>query len=135
MYLSVSMQNSLCKTPCLQLNKRREDIYQYPLCHQEREVIMRQKTISVKLEHVVLNKSGKRAIRLDAWAQDIGNRQFDMEMQNDSDSDDLRKRSRFYQGLIDSPLLKSGKKTRYRQLPSTMIIFITIPIGRETALR
>lgn len=96
---------------------------------------MRQKTISVKLEHVVLNKSGKRAIRLDAWAQDIGNRQFDMEMQNDSDSDDLRKRSRFYQGFIDSPLLKSGKKTRYRQLPSTMIIFITIPIGREAALR
>ena len=79
----------------------------------------------VKVEQVILNKTGKRAIRLDAWAQDTRNRQFDMEMQNDSDSDDLRKRSRFYQGLIDTPILKSGKETRYRQLPSTTIIFIT----------
>lgn len=79
----------------------------------------------VKAEQVILNKSGKRAIRLDAWALDIRERQFDMEMQNDSDSDDIRKRSRFYQGLIDTPVLKSGKETRYKYLPSTVIIFIT----------
>lgn len=79
----------------------------------------------VKAEQVVLNKSGKRAIRLDAWAIDIKNRQFDMEMQNDSDRDDVCKRSRFYQGLIDTPILKSGKETRYKHLPSTVIIFIT----------
>lgn len=53
------------------------------------------------------------------------NRQFDMEMQNDSDRDDVCKRSRFYQGLIDTPILKSGKETRYKHLPSTVIIFIT----------
>ena len=35
------------------------------------------------------------------------------------------KRSRFYQGLIDTPYLKSGKKTKYKYLPSTVIIFIT----------
>ena len=79
----------------------------------------------VKAEQVVLNKSGKRAIRLDAWALDMQNRQFDMEMQNDSEGDDVRKRSRFYQGMIDTPILKSGKKTRYKHLPSTTIIFIT----------
>ena len=79
----------------------------------------------VKAEQVVLNKSGKRAIRLDAWALDAKERQFDMEMQNDSGSDDIRKRSRFYQGLIDTPVLKSGKETRYKHLPSTVIIFIT----------
>lgn len=79
----------------------------------------------VKVEQVVLNKAGKRAIRLDAWALDWGSRQFDMEMQNDEDSDNIRKRARFYQGLIDAPILKSGKKTRYRHLPSTIIIFIT----------
>lgn len=76
----------------------------------------------VKVEQVILNKSGKRAIRLDAWALDLNNRQFDMEMQNDTDSDDIRKRSRFYQGLIDTPLLKAGKETRYKNLPSTIII-------------
>lgn len=40
-------------------------------------------------------------------------------------ADNLRRRSRFYQSLIDAPILKSGKKTRYRHLPSTVIIFIT----------
>lgn len=79
----------------------------------------------VKVEQVILNKSGQRAIRLDAWALDMRSRQFDMEMQNDSDSDDVRKRSRFYQGMIDTPVLKSGKETRYKNLPSTIIIFIT----------
>lgn len=79
----------------------------------------------VKAEQVILNKSGKRAIRLDAWAQDVWDRQFDMEMQNDTNGDDVRKRSRFYQSLIDTPILKSGKKTRYKHLPSTAIIFIT----------
>ncbi len=79
----------------------------------------------VQVEQVILNKSGKRAIRLDAWAQDLLDRQFNMEMQNDTKSDDVRKRSRFYQGLLDTPILKSGKKTRYRHLPSTVIIFIT----------
>ena len=79
----------------------------------------------IKVEQVVLNRSGKRAIRLDAWATDAKKRQFDMEMQNDSKGDDLRRRARFYQGLIDTPVLKSGKETRYRYLPSTVIIFIT----------
>ena len=77
------------------------------------------------VEEVILNRSGKRAIRLDAWALDTENRQYAAEMQNDADSDEIRKRARFYQGLIDSPILKSGKRTKYRHLPSTMIIFIT----------
>lgn len=87
----------------------------------EPDIIIRE----VKVEQVVLNKSGKRAIRLDAWAVSEDERQFDMEMQNDSDRDSLPKRSRYYQGLLDSPILKSGKRTRYKQLPSTTIIFIT----------
>lgn len=81
--------------------------------------------VDVKVEHVVLNKSGKRAIRLDAWALDQNMRQINTEMQNDTDSDDVRKRSRYYQGLLDSPVLKAGKMTKYKQLPSTVIIFIT----------
>ena len=89
----------------------------------------------VKVEQVVLDKSGKRAIRLDAWAKSVDNRQFNMEMQNDARQDDLRKRSRFYQGMLDTPILKSGKETRYRMLPSTVIIFITQEdiFGRDRA--
>lgn len=90
----------------------------------------------VKVEQVILNKSGKRAIRLDAWARDVRKRQFDMEMQNDTKGDDVRKRSRFYQGMIDTPILKSGKETRYKLLPSTTIIFITQDdiFGRDLAM-
>ena len=79
----------------------------------------------VKVEQVILNQSGKRAIRLDAWAQDTKQRQFNMEMQNDTSHDDIPRRSRFYQGMLDTPILKSGRETRYRDLPSTVIIFIT----------
>lgn len=79
----------------------------------------------VKVEQVVLNKSGKRAIRLDAWAIAKDNRQFNMEMQNSSRDDNIPKRTRFYQGLLDTPILKSGKNTKYKNLPSTVIIFIT----------
>ncbi len=90
----------------------------------------------VKVEQVVLNKSGKRAIRLDAWALDWENRQFNMEMQNDTSGDDVRKRSRFYQSMIDTPVLKAGKETRYKNLPSTVIIFIMRDdiFGKDLAL-
>ena len=81
--------------------------------------------IDVKAESVILNKSGKRAIRLDAWALTQDNRQVSMEMQQDSKSDSIPKRSRYYQSMLDTPTLKSGKHTRYKDLLSTIIIFIT----------
>lgn len=91
--------------------------------------------VEVKVEQVILNKVGKRAIRLDAWARSTDNRQFNMEMQNNTENDDVRKRSRYYQSMIDTPILKSGKETRYRYLPSTVIIFITQDdiFGRDLA--
>ena len=87
------------------------------------------------MEQVVLNKSGKRAIRLDAWARDVSDRRFNTEMQNDTEADDVRRRARFYQGLLDTPVLKAGKTTRYKHLPSTVIIFITQEdiFGRDRA--
>ena len=66
----------------------------------------------VKVERVILNQEGRRAIRLDAWAKSPDGRVFDMEMQNDSSGDDIKKRSRFYQSLLDAPILKSGKDTK-----------------------
>ena len=79
----------------------------------------------VRVEDVILNKNGRRGIRLDAWALAEDSRQFATEMQNDASEDDLRKRSRYYQGLLDTPALKAGKHTKYRHLPSTIVIFIT----------
>ena len=93
------------------------------------------KLVEVKVEQVILNRIGKRAIRLDAWALAEDKRQFNMEMENYSGKDNLPKRARFYQGLLDTPILKSGKKTKYRELPSTVIIFITQEdiFGRDLA--
>ena len=79
----------------------------------------------VRVEDVILNKNGRRGIRLDAWALAADSRQFATEMQNDASEDDLTKRSRYYQGLLDTPALKAGKRTKYRHLPSTIVIFIT----------
>lgn len=89
----------------------------------------------VHVEEVILNKSGKRAIRLDAWALSEDNWQFATEMQNDTSNDDVRKRSRYYQGLLDTPILKAGKQTRYKELPSTVVTFITQEdiFGRDQA--
>ena len=91
--------------------------------------------LEVKVEQVILNEKGLRAIRLDAWAVDRKNRQFNIEMQNDTKSDNIRKRARFDQGLMDSPILKSGKNTKYKELPATIIIFITQEdiFGRDLA--
>ena len=94
------------------------------------------KLAEVEVEQVVLNKSGKRAIRLDAWARDVSDRRFNTEMQNDTEADDVRRRARFYQGLLDTPVLKAGKTNRYKHLPSTVIIFITQEdiFGRDRAI-
>lgn len=83
------------------------------------------KLSQVRVEDVILNKKGKRGIRLDAWALAEDSRQFATEMQNDASEDDLRKRSRYYQWLLDTPALKAGKHTKYKHLPSTIVIFIT----------
>ena len=83
------------------------------------------KLAEVHVEEVVLNRIGKRAIRLDAWAVDNRNRHYATEMQNDTEKDDVRRRARYYQGLLDTPLLKSGRETRYKHLPSTIVTFIT----------
>ncbi len=89
----------------------------------------------IHVEEVVLNRIGKRAIRLDAWAVDNRNRHYATEMQNDTEKDDVRRRARYYQGLLDTPLLKSGRETRYRHLPSTIVTFITQEdiFGRDLA--
>lgn len=104
-------------------------VMKYPEAHESvLSIIMDEpdlKLARVHVEEVVLNAIGKRAIRLDAWADPEDERQFVTEMQNDTQNDDVRRRSRFYQGLLDTPILKAGKKTKYRELPSTIVTFIT----------
>ena len=63
-----------------------------------------------------------KGIRLDVYVEDKGTgRSFDVEMQL-SDSDNLAKRIRYYQSLIDTDKLKRGQ--HYSALGESFIIFI-----------
>lgn len=74
----------------------------------------REKTIETRLD--------SKGIRLDVYVEEKGaNRSFDVEMQI-SDSDNLAKRMRYYQGLIDMDKLKRGE--HYGALGESFIIFI-----------
>lgn len=73
----------------------------------------REKTIETHLD-------GK-GIRLDVFVEDDLNRSFDIEMQV-TNSDDLAKRMRYYQGLLDIDKLKRGQ--HYSALDESYVIFI-----------
>ena len=58
----------------------------------------------------IRNLPGKRGIRMDFSAEDEEGNLFDVEMQK-KNVGNLPKRTRFYQALLDAPLLKSGEKS------------------------
>ena len=73
-------------------------------------------------EKVVEARADSKGIRLDVYAEDKGaKRSFDLEMQV-TNNDNLGKRMRYYQGLLDLDKLKHGQ--HYRELGESFIIFI-----------
>ena len=74
-----------------------------------------EKTIDLRLD-------GK-SICLDVYVEDEEDRVYDIEMQcSNSPRNDLAKRSRFYQSMIDGELLDKGKP--YEELNPSYVIFI-----------
>lgn len=73
-------------------------------------------------QKMIRNLPGKRGIRLDFYVEEEDGRIFDVEMQNRNEGN-LPKRTRFYQGLIDAPLLKSGEKS-FDSLNPAIIVMI-----------
>lgn len=82
-------------------------------------------------QKVIHNLPGKRGIRLDFYVVDMGGKVYDVEMQSKNEGN-LRKRTRFYTALLDTPVLKSGEE-EFDALPQTYIIFICgfDPFGRK----
>ena len=74
-------------------------------------------------EKVIEERLDSKGSRLDVYVEDDSNRSFDLEMQI-SEVDNLEKRMRYYQGLLDLDKLKRG--TRYRTLGESYIIFICL---------
>lgn len=68
------------------------------------------------------NAFSQKQIRLDVWAMDEERVIYDTEPQR-QDTHNLPKRSRYYQGLVDSKLLRPGE-TRYNGLNDVYMLVI-----------
>ena len=75
--------------------------------------IEEQKTIDIKVD--------ARSVRLDVYVEDENNTVYNIEMQA-TNRDDLPKRSRYYQGMIDMNLIEKG--AYYKELKKSFVIFI-----------
>ena len=73
-------------------------------------------------QKVVHNLPGYRGIRMDFYAVAEDGTVFDVEMQKRNEGN-IPKRTRFYQALVDSPMLKSGERG-FDNLRPTVIIVI-----------
>ncbi|MDO4322026.1 MAG: Rpn family recombination-promoting nuclease/putative transposase [Lachnospiraceae bacterium] len=73
-------------------------------------------------QKVVHNLPGRRGIRMDFYVEDTEGRIFDVEMQK-RNRGNIPKRTRYYQGLLDAPLLKSGEEG-FDNLKPTYIVVI-----------
>ena len=95
------------------------------LCRRLLELILNVKISEINYperEKTINLRSDSKGIRLDVYVEEKGtNRSFDIEMQV-SNSDNLAKRTRYYQELIDGDKLKPGQ--HYSALGESIIIFI-----------
>lgn len=96
------------------------------LCKKLLEIIL-----NIKIDKLVYHAEQKvfddspdgKAVRLDVYVEDDKKTVFDIEMQT-SDTKELPKRSRYYQGRIDVSILDKGTEITYRNLKPSYIIFI-----------
>ena len=72
-------------------------------------------------EKVIEQRTDSKGIRVDVYVEDNKQRSFDLEMQV-ADTDNIAKRMRYYQGLIDLDKLKRGQ--HYSAPGASYIIFI-----------
>lgn len=72
-------------------------------------------------QKVIHNIPGNRGIRMDFYVEDSEGRVFDVEMQKRNEGN-IPKRTRFYQALIDAPMLKSGERGFDNLKPAYIIV-------------
>ena len=108
-------QKVMLKKPiCKAVLERLLDIYIKDIVY-----IQEEKTLDVSLE--------TKSIRLDVYVNDDKGTVFNIEMQTSKDMEELVKRTRFYQSILDMYHLQKGQK--YMTLNDSYIIFIcTFPV-------
>ena len=109
-FQKVMLKKSICKA----VLERFLDISIKDIVYTQEE-----KTLDVSLE--------TKSIRLDVFVNDDKGTVFNIEMQTSKDMEDLVKRTRFYQSILDMYHLQKGQK--YMTLNDSYIIFIcTFPV-------
>ncbi len=95
------------------------------LCREMTELILGRKIGNIikdpKTEKAIKLTPDGHGIRFDVYFEDDEDTIYDIEMQT-SNTAEIPKRSRYYQGMLDLNYLKEGK--RYKSLPNSYIIFL-----------
>lgn len=94
------------------------------LCRKFLEMVFKIKICRVVYigdEKTIRNRANAKSVRLDVYLSDEKGTVYNIEMQT-SDTYNLPKRSRYYQGMIDLNLLQPGDE--YNQLNTSYIVFV-----------
>lgn len=94
------------------------------LCKELLEILLEIEIDSIHIvqEDSIIVDMDSKSVRLDVYAKN-STQSFDLEMQT-TNTKELQKRARYYQGIIDVDNLKIGQK--YRELKDSYIIFICL---------
>ena len=116
----------LCYNDDFMFGKVMEDL---SLCHDVLECLLQRSVGELtesQTQREVRNSADGKPIRLDIYNEDDSGAIFDTEMQNlnhkKPEDLELPRRSRYYQGSMDSDYLK--KKNSYKKLPESSVLFI-----------
>ncbi len=96
------------------------------VCKELLEILLEFKIerIEMSQEEVVDIDFASKGIRMDVYARDAdGLKAYNIEIQT-TDTEELPERARYYQGIMDVDLLKSGQQ--YKELKTSYIIFICL---------
>lgn len=96
------------------------------VCQELLEILLEFKIerIEMSQEEEINVDFGSKGIRMDVYAKDAGGQKvYNIELQA-KDTKELPERARYYQGVMDVDLLKSGQD--YKNLNTTFIVFICV---------
>lgn len=95
------------------------------LCKQLLEFILQKKIRKVSFpegQKVINIRFDSKSVRLDIYLEDDEDTVYNVEMQT-TDTQELPKRARYYQGMIDLNLIEKGES--YRKLKKSFVIFLS----------
>ncbi|MCR5045676.1 MAG: Rpn family recombination-promoting nuclease/putative transposase [Treponema sp.] len=96
------------------------------VCKELLEILLEFKIENIQMsqEEEIAIDFGSKGIRMDVYVKDKdGQKVYNIELQT-TDTGELPERARYYQGVIDIDILRTGQK--YKDLKTTFIIFICI---------